>query len=170
MFANDPISTPRPASAASPTWTDERIAALREAFAAGMSCGQIAASIGVSRNAVIGKLSRLELNRGRRVARRNDDPAKRAKPAKGAAPKLAGQVRQLRALRAEADKYDDEPGAIDPSACCSLLELTASHCRWPVASAGSDLRYCGHTAVSGLPYCAGHARIAYRSGSARRSA
>jgi GcrA cell cycle regulator len=172
MLANDPTSTPRPASAASPTWTDERIAALREAFAAGMSCREIAASIGISRNAVIGKLSRLNLNRGRRVARRADDGATRTKPAKGAAaaPRLGSQVRLLRALRVEADRYDDEFGVIDPSACCSLLELTESHCRWPVTGAGSELRYCGHTAVSGLSYCAGHARIAYRTGSARRSA
>lgn len=157
MLANDP------------TWTDERITALREAFATGMSCREIAAHIGVSRNAVIGKLSRLNLGRGRRVARRDDDAEKRTKPAKNADPKLGRQVEALRALRAEADRYD-EFGAGDPSACCSLLELTESHCRWPVDNGARELRYCGHTAVHGLSYCAGHARIAYRGGAARRSA
>src|SRR5579875_3792783 len=52
------------------TWTDERIALLRSHFDAGLSCRQIAADIGVSRNAVIGKLSRLNLTRGRIVSER----------------------------------------------------------------------------------------------------
>lgn len=41
----------------SPTWTDERIELLKQHFEAGLSCREIAADIGVSRNAVIGKLS-----------------------------------------------------------------------------------------------------------------
>src|SRR5919199_1827856 len=51
----------------SPTWTDERIELLKQRFEAGLSCSEIAADIGVSRNAVIGKLSRLNLTRGRTV-------------------------------------------------------------------------------------------------------
>jgi putative ABC transport system substrate-binding protein len=35
-------------------WTTERIALLKNRFDAGLSCGQIAREIGVSRNAVIG--------------------------------------------------------------------------------------------------------------------
>src|ERR1700744_2134306 len=45
------------------TWTDERIEALQFHFAAGLSCREIANEIGVSRNAVIGKISRLNLTR-----------------------------------------------------------------------------------------------------------
>src|SRR3954454_16001681 len=51
----------------SPTWTDERIELLRQPFEAGLSCRELAADIGVSRNAVIGKLSRLNLTRGRTI-------------------------------------------------------------------------------------------------------
>src|SRR3954466_8081501 len=47
-----------------PTWTDERIELLKQHFEAGLSCREIAAQIGVSRNAVIGKLTRLGLTRG----------------------------------------------------------------------------------------------------------
>ena len=46
-----------------PTWTDERVELLKSHFEAGLSCRQIADDIGVSRNAVIGKLSRLNLTR-----------------------------------------------------------------------------------------------------------
>ena len=47
-----------------PTWTTERVELLKQQFEEGLSCRQIAASIGVSRNAVIGKLTRLGLTRG----------------------------------------------------------------------------------------------------------
>ncbi|MGA8974749.1 MAG: GcrA family cell cycle regulator, partial [Pseudolabrys sp.] len=49
-------------------WTTERVAMLRSYFNAGLSCAQIAQEIGVSRNAVIGKMNRLGLSRGRRAA------------------------------------------------------------------------------------------------------
>ena len=60
-----------------PTWTDERVELLKNHFEAGLSCRQIAVDIGVSRNAVIGKLSRLGLTRGKTVAEpRAKKPAK----------------------------------------------------------------------------------------------
>src|SRR3954470_21678166 len=46
-----------------PTWTVERVELLKNRFEAGLTCRQIADDIGVSRNAVIGKLSRLNLTR-----------------------------------------------------------------------------------------------------------
>ena len=49
--------------ATEPTWTPERVELLKSRFAAGLSCREIACDIGVSRNAVIGKLSRLNLTR-----------------------------------------------------------------------------------------------------------
>ena len=59
------------------TWTTERIALLKNRIDAGLSCGQIAREIGVSRNAVIGKANRLGLSlqeRSRNKARADGDP------------------------------------------------------------------------------------------------
>ncbi len=50
------------------TWTSERIELLKRCFHAGLSCGQIAREIGVSRNAVIGKINRLGLSRPKESA------------------------------------------------------------------------------------------------------
>ena len=47
-----------------PTWTTARVELLKRHFEEGLSCREIAAHIGVSRNAVIGKLTRLGLTRG----------------------------------------------------------------------------------------------------------
>lgn len=50
------------------TWTAERVAQLKGGVNAGLSCAQIANEIGVSRNAVIGKINQLGLSRGRNPA------------------------------------------------------------------------------------------------------
>jgi GcrA cell cycle regulator len=54
---------------------------------------------------------------------------------------------------------------------CSLLELAKGKCRWPLSDPGaSDFSFCGNAAVPGLPYCAGHARLAYRPPASRQQA
>ena len=149
-----------------PTWTDERIELLKGRFEAGLSCREIAADIGVSRNAVIGKLNRLNLTRengdARSLARQG--AAKRSRPK--AAPRL--QYRLLQALYGE-PQPDDEP--IDNGHCCTLLELNEARCRWPISTPGAeDFCFCGNTPLKGMPYCQGHARLAYRPGSRQRVA
>src|SRR5579862_8277761 len=122
-----------------PTWTTERIELLQIHFAAGLSCREIANEIGVSRNAVIGKLSRLNLTREKNVKLRRDDSKRsRAK----SVPRL--QYRMLRKLFAEAEPAA-EPEIIASEQHCSLLELSEERCRWPISSPGEkDFCFCGN--------------------------
>ena len=150
-----------------PTWTDERVELLKNRFEAGRSCREIAGEIGVSRNAVIGKLSRLNLTRessgdAPRPARKDAAKGRAAKTV----PRL--QYQMLKALYgAPQPAADDAP--IHDGHCCSLLELSEERCRWPISTPGADdFCFCGNTPVEGLPYCAGHSRLAYRPGSRQR--
>ena len=152
-----------------PTWTAERIELLKSRFEAGLSCRQIAADIGVSRNSVIGKLSRLNLTREKRA----DTPRRAAKDTEKAQrprslPRL--QYQMLRKLYSEPQLLaEHEP--ISEQTCCSLLELSEERCRWPIGTPGAtDFRFCGGTPVESLPYCPGHTRLAYRPGSRQRIA
>jgi GcrA cell cycle regulator len=76
----------------------------------------------------------------------------------------------LLALYAESQPAaGDEP--IHNGNCCSLLELSEERCRWPISTPGAaDFCFCGNTPLEGLPYCAGHTRLAYRPGSRQRVA
>src|SRR5262245_18187370 len=153
------------------TWTTEHVEALRSGVSAGLTCSQIADAIGVSRNAVIGKIHGLGLSTGER-------PGAIAKRMRAAAPRMRGGptrlARLLRAVAAEM-KVDAPPvwsvdTLIETTQRCSLLELAGGRCRWPLSDPGkADFGFCGNDAIAGFSYCAGHARLAYRLPSGRRA-
>ena len=149
-----------------PTWTDERIELLKRHFEAGLSCREIAADIGVSRNAVIGKLSRLNLTRGRSSDERRLDRSLAQARAPRAVPRL--QYEMLATIYGESDTREFT-GPIDDGNRCSLLELSENRCRWPISTPGEDdFCFCGNSAPDGQSYCAGHSRLAYRPNSRAR--
>ena len=149
-----------------PTWTTERVELLKSHFEAGLSCREIAVHIGVSRNAVIGKLSRMNLTRGRPGA--EPRPKKPAK-ARGARSVPRLQYRMLQALYDEEQAEDGGP--VVSAQRCSLFELSKERCRWPISTPGAaDFCFCGNTPLEGMPYCSGHTRLAYRPGSRQRVA
>ena len=150
-----------------PTWTAERVELLKRCFAAGRTCREIADDIGVSRNSVIGKLSRLSLTREKNGDARR--PARKG-AAKGDRPKTAARLRHQMLLTLHAEPQpaaDEEP--IHNGHCCSLFELSEERCRWPIGTPLAEgFCFCGNTPVEGLPYCPGHTRLAYRPGSRQR--
>lgn len=142
------------------TWTPDRVDQLRNCVVAGLSCSQIAAEIGVSRNAVIGKISRLGLSPARPAATRSSLP-------RAGRPQPSGRRRLLRQLCAEAITVADEVplaiGPVDSTKICSLLELSDGRCRWPINEPGAaEFAFCGSDSIRGFPYCASHVRMAYR--------
>ena len=142
------------------TWTEERVDQLRNCINAGLSCSQIACEIGVSRNAVIGKIHRLGLAPGRPVATPRERLAGREAHAWR---QRFTQRRILRALFAHAPPRTDVASAlVEGAARCSLLELKQGKCRWPLSDPGeADFGFCGDEALRSMPYCAAHSRLAY---------
>jgi GcrA cell cycle regulator len=139
------------------TWTIERVELLKTHFAAGLSCREIACEIGVSRNAVIGKLSRLSLTREKKPTTRR---TRERKDGSRSVPRL--QYRMLRKLFNETPPAEADQ-TINSEQRCSLLELSEEKCRWPISNPGEeDFCFCGNRPLESLPYCAGHSRLAYR--------
>jgi hypothetical protein len=137
-------------------WTNVEDAAIR-ANARTHSASQIAAMLpGRTRASVVGRAwrlgaslakdetTRLELEHPKRKARRSAPPVLPADPVEAwphASPtaRRAAMAVQPRLLRLEA--------------------LTASQCRWPYGE--EDVRFCGHVAEEGAPYCPAHRGLAY---------
>ena len=106
----------------STTWSDERIALLKILFERGCTCREMACEIGVSRNAVIGKLARLNLTRGRaaRVWRAAPPRPRGARPLQLLLKAhVEDEAAGLRASLIEALPIEQGPG-------CSLMELELS--------------------------------------------
>lgn len=117
-------------------WTAERVTLLERLWASGASASAIAAQLGLSRSAVLGKIYRLH--------------KRAAKPV--AAPKQPPQA-------------DEPPQPTSQQRGKGLLELTNNCCRWPIGRRGqSEIFFCGVPEADlarGMPYCLRHARRGY---------
>jgi GcrA cell cycle regulator len=158
------------------TWSDDRVEQLKKLWEAGLSASQIAAELGnVTRNAVIGKVHRLGLS-GR--AKSPATAAPRQRKAVRPAQQMMRVARPVsRGNTALAHVFDVEvetdpvtfDNVVPMSQRRSLLELNEATCHWPVGDPSSaDFFFCGGKALSGLPYCAQHSRVAYQPASDRR--
>ena len=143
-------------------WTEERVALLQKLWGQGYSASQIASQLpGVTRNAVIGKIHRLN-KRGQAKAVRVRTggfmaPVARRRPA----PEARRMAPPEWALRPHHGPIlVEEPGL----ATCSTL--SANMCRWPIGDPDMrDFTFCGRPSDGAHPYCEGHSRLAYKRGS-----
>jgi len=136
---------------ASPTWTDERIETLARLWRDGASASAIARRLGVTRNAVIGKVHRLGLG-GR---------ATPARPGSRAARPPEGEPRASRP-RTSARLPADPVAAEEMAGTADILTVAYHACRWPIGDPKAPgFSLCGRPAVRGA-YCAPHGALAYR--------
>lgn len=152
------------------TWTPERVEQLKGCVVTGLTCSEIAAEIGVSRNAVIGKLHRLGLSTGHSAgaAPPNRPPRARRRRLQRGFLRLAFARAADGSAQPIADLALDAP--VDSAHPCSLIEITEYKCRWPIGDpAAADFAFCANDAIAGFAYCAGHARMAYRMPARRRA-
>lgn len=134
-------------------WTDERIDLLKLRWSAGATASEIGGEMGLSRNAVIGKIHRLNLD-ARRVTVRLPD-MREYRPHK--------QVR----FRAVKPKPAIEPemlvGEPAPNPVYSVDALTRTNCRWPYGDPDQpEFHFCGATSLTRRSYCGPHHRLAYQ--------
>lgn len=151
-------------------WTNIRINQLKALWADGLSCSIIGDELGVSRCAVIGKVQRLKLE----PRQRGVNPLRgRTKPM-GRKPTGVQTVRRLKIKQNQAPRFKceqsiqyDEPTEPNVGQGCTLLELTAETCRWPIGDVGHpDFYFCG--ALTDKTYCPYHTRLAYQAAGPRR--
>jgi GcrA cell cycle regulator len=163
-------------------WTNERIELLRSLWLAGRSAAEISQELGlgISRNAVIGKVSRLGLTDqsralSARATRQSSDGVK--------APRYRESPREERVAPprrhtlvgngkpSNEGERDFGKTIVAPlSRCVTLDELGVEMCRWPLGEPLSqELRFCGAQTIDRRSYCACHLRAAYRAESRSRN-
>lgn len=147
-------------------WTEARVERLKSLHADGYSCAMIASKIGgVTRNAVIGKLSRIGLT-GTRVRRKSSVAA--SPPPKRSRLRVYLRQRPTRRSLALADaaiealgEVIDLPADVSPDQV-SIIEARAGQCRYPLWGSVTppDPMVCGApTVTDSCSWCARHLQI-----------
>jgi len=159
-------------------WTPAEIETIKTMWQAGSSASVIAQSLGqnITRNAVIGKISRMKIDRHRSKPAqpgRPRAPAAKSKPIAAPRPiKIASQVatREGRAIVSAfraAPRIDPDDG-VDVTRLVGLVDLTSHSCRWPHGDPMlPGFGFCGKPIALGKtvndgvpPYCEQHKRRA----------
>lgn len=118
------------------SWTPEKIKQLKKLWAKGKSTVEIGRELGISKNAVVGKVHRLELDARPSPIKKTVAPTPKAQKA----------------------KPSNNKGYM------TLLDLKLNSCRWPIGEPkDADFHFCGKDTVTGKPYCAEHCKVAYTS-------
>lgn len=158
------------------TWHPEQEAKLKKLWAEGVSASKIAEALGgiLSRNAVLGKVSRLNLPKRRNIWTDAHLRPKKVTPQKAPRPRVEKPKPNPKpkfnfgSVWGNYPKVKPEPfvprAADIVSRKIGLLDLTSTTCRWPDDERNdqSEITFCGHPAKEGLPYCPSHCALAYQ--------
>lgn len=147
-------------------WSDERVDQLKTLWGSGLSSSQVAKAMGgITRNSVIGKIHRMNLQfNGASAPRRTARPAAPRAPRRVATPRAApppkidgASTRRARAAESTA-----------------VILPTKHQCKWPIGDpVDEDFHFCTDRAITkdgvDKPYCESHCRDAYQPDTAKRS-
>ena len=138
------------------SWTEEKVAKLKELWGKGNTASQIAQIIGgISRNAVIGKAHRLNLSakikaRSPLTNQRND-----THNVEDSTNLKRKRRSQFKSLIIEKDFEPENPKQLE--------ELDENSCKWPIGHPDEKSFYfCGRSSLKDFSYCKLHLLYAYQ--------
>ena len=138
------------------SWTDEKVAKLKELWGKGNTASQIAEIIGgISRNAVIGKAHRLNLSAKikTRAATSNKNFEISEEDRNVKTRKTRGN--RFKSLIIEKDFEPENPKQLE--------ELDENSCKWPIGHPDEKSFYfCGRSSLKDFSYCKLHLLYAYQ--------
>ncbi len=138
------------------SWTEEKVAKLKELWGKGNTASQIAEIIGgISRNAVIGKAHRLNLSAKIKTrtttSNQNFDSATNEKNTQI----KRGRKSKFKSLIIEKDFEPENPKQLE--------ELDENSCKWPIGHPDEKKFYfCGRSSLKDFSYCKLHLLYAYQ--------
>ena len=138
------------------SWTDEKVAKLKELWGKGNTASQIAEIIGgISRNAVIGKAHRLNLSEkiNTRTVAKNKNFENSLDSQNIKHKKIRGN--RFKSLIIEKDFEPEQPKQLE--------ELDDNSCKWPIGHPDeSSFYFCGRSSLKDFSYCKLHLLYAYQ--------
>ena len=146
-------------------WTDEAVEELKKMWDKGMTTGQIAKVLNVTKNSIIGKVHRLCLTaRPSPIKKSSNSSEKKATTSK----KVEKETKAKPASKCKAKEKPivvEEPKPLTApieETNIPLVKLDNHTCRWPMGDPkDEDFCFCGKRIKTGQTYCEEHAMVAY---------
>ena len=138
------------------SWTEEKVAKLKELWGKGNTASQIAEIIGgISRNAVIGKAHRLNLS-----AKIKTRTATSNQNFENSLDEKHNKTRRSRKSKFKSLIIDKN---FEPESPKQLEELDENSCKWPIGHPDEKSFYfCGRSSLKDFSYCKLHLLYAYQ--------
>jgi len=143
-------------------WSPVQVEQLLELHRLGWSASQIGRRVGCTRNAIIGKLSRLLGPSRPYDGLRFRKPKKPKKPRRlrfDNFTRTPDELKRPGIIPREPSTPTDMPTARATGSAAAVRAIKFEECRWPIGDPrAADFRFCGATRDNGGPYCAHHQR------------
>ena len=138
------------------SWTDEKVAKLKELWGKGKTANQIAEIIGgLSRNAVIGKAHRLNLSAKIKTRFASNNKNFENNIENKNSKSFRGRRSRFKSLIIEKDFEPENPKQLE--------ELDENSCKWPIGHPNEKSFYfCGRKSIKDFSYCKLHLLYAYQ--------
>ncbi len=139
------------------SWTEEKVAKLKELWGKGNTASQIAEIIGgISRNAVIGKAHRLNLSAKIKTRTATSNQSfNNSTSEKNIQISKKGRRSKFKSLIIEKDFEPENPKQLE--------ELDENSCKWPIGHPNEKSFYfCGRSSLKDFSYCKLHLLYAYQ--------
>jgi GcrA cell cycle regulator len=148
-------------------WNEETIAILRSGWAAGKSTAAIGRELHLSKNAIVGKASRLDLDRRPSPLYPDPEGAPKRVRAVTPRPKAVKPEAPLPPLPRVVIKRAPKPKIVAPAPPKSTPIPThrgrVTECCWPCGTPRTpSFHYCDHATQPGEPYCEEHMKAGRR--------
>ena len=138
------------------SWTEEKVAKLKELWGKGNTASQIAEIIGgISRNAVIGKAHRLNLSAKIKTRTATSNQNFENSLDKKTSYSKRSRRSKFKSLIIEKDFEPENPKQLE--------ELDENSCKWPIGHPDEKSFYfCGRSSLKDFSYCKLHLLFAYQ--------
>ena len=144
-------------------WTNEQVDELCRLWDKGLTANEIAKKLGVTKNAIVGKVHRLCL-KARPSPIKFKGEVEPAEPAKLEENGDAVETSELEDTEVQNNVEESAPSNVSTCDCgkIKLVELDSHTCRWPIGDPrDEDFGFCGRKVRAGQTYCDEHSAMAY---------
>ena len=153
-------------------WTEKMVEDLKIMWKQGLTTGEIGKRLGVSKNSIVGKVHRLQLDARPSPIKKKDEEQENAAVAATAETKPAAvkaKTEKKTEPREEKPAAAPQPVAEKPAVVrkniagdVKLTDLDNHTCRWPIGDPKDEnFHFCGKKVRIGQTYCEEHAALAY---------